>query len=112
MGYPIYILSRHAAPGWAADWPLVRYVDDIGRAMSAAKERAGSRDVLAHGAGIARLALAAGVLDEIEIHLVPVLLGEGRLLFDHLGLGPQELERVRVLEGENGITHLRFRVCR
>lgn len=55
-------------------------------------------------------ALSAGLLDEIEIHLVPILMGEGRRLFEHLGTGQRELERVRVLEGEGGVTHLRYRV--
>jgi len=81
-------------------------------AMARAKEAAGEKDVLVHGVGTARLALAAGVLDELQIHLIPVLLGEGRRLFE--GLGPEhiELERTRVLEGESGITHLRYRVQR
>jgi dihydrofolate reductase len=80
--------------------------------MSAAKRAAGDKNVLVHGAGTAQLALAAGVLDELEIHLVPVLLGQGRRLFE--GLSPQhvELERTRVLEGEAGVTHLRYRVRR
>ncbi len=55
------------------------------------------------------MALAAGVLDEIQIHLVPVLFGEGRRLFDDLGPDHIELEPTRVVEGE-GVTHLRFRV--
>ena len=75
--------------------------------MSEAKRAAGEKDVLVHGAGVAQLALAAGVLDEIEIHLVPILLGQGRPLFENMGL---ELERTRVLEGESGVTHLRYRV--
>ena len=54
----------------------------------------------------------AGILDELEIHLVPVLLGEGRRLFEHLGVEQRELERVRVLEGEDGVVHLRYRVVR
>jgi dihydrofolate reductase len=45
------------------------------------------------------LALAAGVLDELRIHLIPVLLGEGRRLFDGLGPEHSELERTRVLAG-------------
>jgi dihydrofolate reductase len=53
--------------------------------MTQAKEAAGDKNVLVHGAGTAQLALAAGVLDELEIHLIPVLLGQGRRLFDHLG---------------------------
>lgn len=111
-GVPIYILSRHAAPDWAADWPLVHYVDGLEAAIRDAKQAAGDRDVLVHGAGIAQRALTAGLLDELEIHLIPVLLGEGRRLFEHLGVEQRELERIRVLEGEAGVTHLRFRVRR
>ena len=66
--------------------------------------------MLVHGAGIARLALAAGVLDELELHVVPVLFGQGRRLFE--GLPPEqiELDRTRVLEGEDGVTHMHYRV--
>lgn len=111
-GVPIYILSRHAAPDWAAAWPAVHYVSDLAAAMRDAKLAAGGKDVLVHGAGIAQRALAAGILDELEIHLVPVLMGEGRPLFEHLGADQRELERVRVLEGEGGVVHLRYRVVR
>jgi dihydrofolate reductase len=52
--------------------------------MSEAKRAAGNKDVLVHGAGTAQLALAAGALDELEIHLIPVILGQGRRLFDNL----------------------------
>ena len=55
--------------------------------------------------------LRAGLLDEMEIHLVPVLLGEGRRLFDSLGPGHIELELVRRVEGRD-VTHLRYRVKR
>jgi dihydrofolate reductase len=109
-GVPIFILSRNPE-GEEARWPLVTYVSDVGEAMAAAKEAAGEKDVLVHGAGTTQLALAAGVLDELQIHLVPVLLGEGRRLFEHLGANQIELEPVRVLEGE-GVTHLRYRVVR
>jgi dihydrofolate reductase len=77
-----------------------------------AKHAGGDRNVLVHGAGIAQRALTAGLLDELEIHLVPVLLGAGRRLFEHLGSDQRELERLRVLEGEGGVTHLRYRVHR
>ena len=110
-GVPIYILSRHPAPDWAANWPLVHYVDDLAFAMNEAKRAAGDRNVLVHGAGIAQRALKAGLLDELEIHLVPVLLGGGRPLFEHLGLEHRELEQVRALQGD-GVTHLRYRVRR
>jgi len=108
-GVPIFILSRHPEAE-EARWPLVAYVSDVGAAMAAAKEAAGEKDVLVHGAGTAQMALAAGVLDELQIHLVPVLLGEGRRLFEHLGADQIELEPIRVLEGE-GVTHLRYRVA-
>ncbi len=59
-----------------------------------------------------QLALAAAVLDELEVHLVPVLLGQGRRRFDHRTSEHAELDRVRTLEGEDGVTHLRYRVRR
>ena len=80
--------------------------------MAQAREAAGDKDVLVHGAGTAQLALAAGVLDEIELHVVPVLFGQGRRLFEGLAAKQIELERTRVLEGEAGVTHLRYRVKR
>ena len=111
-GVPIYILSRHQAPDWAAQWPAVHYVSDLAFAMNEAKRAAGDRNVLVHGSGIVQRALVEGLIDEFEIHLVPVLLGEGMRLFEHLGVEQRELERIRVLEGEGGVTHLRFRVRR
>jgi dihydrofolate reductase len=110
-GVPIFILSRHKSEADAAQWPLVTYVGDVDTAMASAKEAAGGKDVLVHGVGTAQLALAAGVLDEIQIHLVPVLLGEGRRLFEHLGTDHIELDPIRVVDGP-GVTHLRYRVCR
>jgi len=108
-GVPIFILSRNPEAK-EERWPLVTYVSDVAEAMTAAKEAAGQRDVLVHGATVTQLALGAGVLDEIQIHLIPVLLGEGRRLFEHLGAEQIELEPIRVLEGE-GVTHLRYRVA-
>ena len=110
-GVPIFVYSRREPGIDIAQWPLVTYVDDVATAMSEAKRAAGDRNVLVHGAATAQLALAAGLLDELEIHLVPVLLGAGRRLFEHLGPEHIELERTRVLEGE-GVTHLHYRVVR
>jgi dihydrofolate reductase len=109
-GVPIYILSRNPAPAWAAEWPTVHYVSDLGAAVRDAKHAAGDKNVLVHGSGITQRAIPAGLLDELEIHLIPVLLGDGRRLFEHLGIEQRQLERVRVLEGESGVTHLRYRV--
>ena len=110
-GVPIFILSRHKSEADAAQWPLVTYVSDVETAMASAKEAARGKDVLVHGVGTAQLALAAGVLDEIQIHLVSVLLGEGRRLFEHLGADHIELDPIRVVDGP-GVTHLRYRVRR
>ncbi len=111
-GVPIYILSRNPVPAWAAEWPAVHYVSSLEAAVRDAKHAAGDKNVLVHGASIAQRALTAGLLDELEIHLIPVLLGDGRRLFEHLGIEQRELERIRVLEGEGGVTHLRYRVRR
>lgn len=108
-GVPIFILSRQKTDAVTAQWPLVTFVSDVKTAMAEAKRAAGGKNVLVHGAGTAQFALAAGVLDEVEIHLVPVLLGRGRRLFDNLAAKHIELERTRVLEGA-GVTHLHFRV--
>jgi dihydrofolate reductase len=110
-GVPIFVLSRREPGSEAAAWPLVSYVSDVATAMARGKEAAGDRDVLVHGARTAQLALAAGVLDEIEIHQVPVLLGQGRRLFDQLGPEHTELEIVRIIDAP-GVTHLRYRVRR
>ena len=110
-GVPIFILTRHD-PDDLRQWPLVTYVSDVTSAMAQAKEAAGDKKVLVHGAGTAQLALAAGALDEIELHVIPVLFGQGRRLFEGLAAEQIELERTRVLEGENGVTHMHYRVRR
>ena len=111
-GVPIFIYSRHEPGIDISRWPLVTYLTDVETAMIQAKQAAGDRNVLVHGAAVAQLALAAGVLDELELHVVPVLFGQGRRLFE--GLAPEqiELERTRILEGENGVTHMHYRVQR
>ncbi len=108
-GVEIFILSRHEAPEWVRQWRNVHYVDDLGAAAREAKIAAGERNVMMHGAGIlVPMAIKAGLLDEIMIHQVPVLLGDGRRIFAGFA-GQPELERLRVLEGD-GVTHLHYRV--
>jgi dihydrofolate reductase len=111
-GVPIFILSRHQPAPRFAHMPLVTYVGDITTAMSRAKDAAGDKNVLVHGAGTTQLALAARVLDELELHVIPVLFGEGRRLFEGLPPGQIELQRTRILEGEGGVTHMHYRVQR
>ena len=74
--------------------------------MREAKAAAGTKDVMVHGAGLAQSLLREELLDELEIHLIPVVLGDGRRLF-----GPDriEVELTRVLAAP-GVTHLRYRV--
>jgi dihydrofolate reductase len=111
-GVAIFILSRGEPPEEARQWPLITFVGDVATAMASAKQAAGERDVLVHGAGTARLALAAGVLDELELHVIPVLFGRGRRLFEGRPAGQIELERTRILAGEGGVTHMHYRVRR
>jgi dihydrofolate reductase len=82
-GVPIFVLSRQKPDSETGRWPLVTYVSDVSTAMAEAKRGAGDKNVLVHGAGTAQLALAVGVLDELEIHVIPVLLGQGRRLFEN-----------------------------
>lgn len=107
-GVPIFVLSRHQ-PDPDPQWPAVRYVSDVRRAMELARAAAGEKDVLVHGALTAQLALAAGVLDELQLHLIPVLLGQGRRLFQDMPAGHIELELLRSVDGP-GVQHLRYRV--
>jgi dihydrofolate reductase len=111
-GVPIFIYSRREPGIDIGRWPLVTYVNDVTTAMTQAKQAAGDKDVMVHGAATAQLALAAGVLDELEIHLIPVLFGQGRRLFEGLAAEQIELERTRILEGEDGVTHMHYRVQR
>ena len=97
-------------PRWPAI-PSVTYVTGgIESAMAQAKAAAGDRDVLVHGAYTAQRALEAGVLDELQIHQIPVLFGQGRRLFDVLP-SRVELEIVQVIDTPQA-THIRYRVRR
>ncbi|SEF15791.1 dihydrofolate reductase family protein [Jiangella alba] len=109
-GLPIFVVS-HRPPGPAArfGYPLVTYVTDgIASAMEQARAAAGDKDVHVQGGHTAQQALAAGVLDELQLAQVPVLLGGGRRLFDLLP-AEIELEIVRVFDTPEA-THLRYRV--
>jgi dihydrofolate reductase len=111
-GVPIFILARREPGIDISQWPLVTYVNDVTTAMTKAKEAAGDKNVFVHGAGTAQPALTAGVLDEIELHVIPVIFGQGRRLFEGVAAEQIELERTRILDGENGVTHMHYRVQR
>jgi dihydrofolate reductase len=108
-GVPIFVASHRPADASVASYPLVTYVTDgITSAMAQAKAAAGDRDVLVHGAYTAQKAIEAGVLDELQIHQVPVLFGGGRRLFETLP-ARVELEIVRVIDTPEA-THIRYRI--
>ena len=116
-GVPIFVLT-HDVP---ADPPpgSVRYVTDVRECAAQARAAAGDGDVMVHGAGAAQALLRAGQLDEMELHVVPVLLGQGRRLFDHLPAGarrarprPQADHAATVEEPAKQVMHLRYRVRR
>ncbi|MGH3589156.1 MAG: dihydrofolate reductase family protein, partial [Pseudonocardia sp.] len=112
-GLPIFVPS-HRPPGPAArfGYPLVTYVTDgIESAMAQAKAAAGDRGVHMVGGYTAQRAIEAGVLDELQIHLIPVLLGRGRRLFEDVLPSHVELEVVRVIDTPEA-THLRYRIRR
>jgi dihydrofolate reductase len=109
-GVPIFVPTHHAPTENHHD--QVHFVTDgIESCVAQAKAAAGDRDVMLHGASTAQACLRAGVLDVLEIQLVPVLLGQGRLLFDDLDPEHIELEPVRTLEAPN-VLHLRYEVRR
>jgi dihydrofolate reductase len=110
-GVPIFVPSHRPAGPSVANYPLVTYVlDGIKNAMAQAKAAAGDRNVMVHGAYTAQQALKEGVLDELQIHQIPVLFGGGRRLFDVLP-SRIELEIVRVIDTPEA-THIRYRVRR
>lgn len=85
--------------------------EGIESALEQAKRAAGGKDVsLGGGADVAQQYLAAGLIDELELHVVPVLLGRGTRLFDNLAGSDIDLEQVRAVEAP-GVTHLEYRVA-
>lgn len=110
-GVRIFVPSHRPPASSAAKYPLVTYVTDgIVSAMAQAKAAAGARSVAVHGAYTAQRALEAGVLDEMQIHQIPVLFGGGLRLFEVLP-SRVELEIVRVIDTPEA-THVRYRVRR
>ena len=107
-GVPIHVLTHHTEDG---DVPPgnTTFHTDVASWAAAARESARGRPVMVHGGAAAQALIAAGELDEMELHLVPVLLGAGLPLFAHGTLHPVELELVRRLDGHD-VTHLRYRV--
>lgn len=105
---PLFVLSHQPMPGMADRQTLV--TTGIEDAVRAARDAAGDKDVALMGGGVATAALAAGLLDEVILHQVPILLGGGRPFFQSL---PEHV-RLRLVEAvpAPGVTHLRYEVVR
>jgi dihydrofolate reductase len=109
-GLPLFVMTHSVpdvVPKGESHYTFV--TDGVESAIAQAKAVAGDKYVSVMGASIAQQGLRAGLVDEIQIHLVPVLLGAGVRLFDHLGAENIELDITRVVDSP-GVTHLRFRV--
>ena len=112
LGVPTFVVTHSVPQEWVYEGsPFTFVTDGLESAVEQARAVAGDMNVAVGAASIAQQCIRAGFLDEIHVDLVPVLLGDGIRLFDHLGAGPIELESTEVIEGA-GITHLTFRVVR
>jgi dihydrofolate reductase len=112
--YDVFVLTHHQRdPLQLEGGTTFHFVTDgIERALERATESAGGRDVMVWGgADVINQYLAAGLLDELELHIVPVLLGGGARLFDNLGGAEIGLEQLRAVEAP-GVTHVKYRVTK
>ena len=109
---PVFVLSHHARePLTLSDTTYTFVTDGIESALERAREVAGDKDVvIGGGADVMNQYLAAGLVDELELHVVPILLGGGERLF--AGVGPDlKLEALRTVDAP-GVTHLKYRVVK
>jgi dihydrofolate reductase len=112
--YPVFVVTHHPRdPVEMKGRTTFHFVTDGTRsALEQAKEAAGGKDVMLWGGGdIVQQYLAEGLLDELELHVVPLLLGDGARLFPNSSGAPVQLEQVRAVEAP-GVTHLKYRVVR
>ena len=108
---PVVVVS-HSVPKDIPDGGVYIFANGIETALEKAKKAAGAKDVAIMGGGnIAAQFIALDLIDEISIHLVPVLFGDGIRLFEHLGSEHIQLETIEVIETKEAI-HTRFRVVK
>jgi dihydrofolate reductase len=111
---PVFVLTHHAREPWVRQGgtTFTFVTDGIESAVEQAKAAAGDKDVqIAGGANVVQQCVKAGLLDELQIHLAPVLLGDGIRLFERIGPEDVELEGTRVIDSPR-VTHLGFRVVK
>jgi len=109
---PVFVLTHHAREPLAMQGgtTFTFVTDGIESALDQARQAAGGKDVLvAGGANIAQQSLAAGLVDEMQLHVVPILLGGGARLLDNVSGSGLGLDLVRVVDAP-GVTHLKYRV--
>ncbi|MGA8746767.1 MAG: dihydrofolate reductase family protein [Solirubrobacterales bacterium] len=107
---PVFVLTHHPREPLAMEGGTTFHfiTDGIEAALERAREEAGGADIsLAGGASVARQCLNAGQVDEVELSIVPLLLGSGERLLD--GVNNLELEQLRAVKAP-GVTHLKYRV--
>ena len=109
-GVPTVIIS-HSMPQDIPAGGVYTFVDSVEAALETAKKAAGAKDAVIQGGNIAQQFITLGLVDEIFIHLVPVLFGSGTRLIEELGGGHVQLETTEVIETKEA-THLRFRVIK
>jgi len=107
--HPVFVLTHHPREPLELAGTTFHFVTDgIEAALEQAREAAAGKDVtLAGGADVGRQYLAAGLVDELDLSVVPLLLGSGARLLE--GLGGLRLEQVRAVEAP-GVTHLTYRL--
>lgn len=110
---PVFVVTHTPREPLTKSGTTFTFVTEgVESALAQARTAAEGRDVsVAGGARMIQQALVLGLLDELQLHLVPVLLGGGIRLFDHLGPQPPALEKTRVVDSA-GVTHLRLRPVR
>jgi dihydrofolate reductase len=112
--HPVFILTHHAREPVAKQGgtTFTFVTDGPEAALEQARAAAGDADVaIGGGANVAQQYLKAGLLEEVTLHVVPVLLGDGVRLFDnHVAGAPGGLERTRAVESPTGVMHLSYRV--
>jgi dihydrofolate reductase len=111
---PVFVLTNHAREPWVRQGgtTFTFVTEGIESALERAREAAGDKDVrISGGANVIQQYLSAGLVDEVFIHLAPVLLGDGVRLFERIGAEQVELECTRVIDSPR-VTHLRYRVVR
>ena len=112
--YPVFVLTHHEREPLEMEGGTTFHfvTDGIEPALERARDAAGGKDVTIWGGAQAiNQYLAAGLLDELELHIVPILLGDGARLFAGLGDADVRLEQIRAVEAP-GVTHIKYRVLR